>query len=231
MRELSGFTGIIYALAEWIMRFFTINVLWFVFNLPTVFLVASFFFSDPDIGIVTYLLPLVIFIPLLVVPTTIAMFAVVREWVLDNEQSSLIKTYLLHLKNSYRKSAGMGIAITAIWVIWLIDFQFFMSFHELWGMLFSALGCVLFVYTINICSLSVHYDMRNTALLKTAFFVTMGNPFLSLFILASNLAIFYVSITQLLFLLPFFSGTLSAYLSFIAFYRFTLKVEQKVQIS
>lgn len=231
MRELSGFTGIIYALAEWIMRFFTVNVLWFIFNLPTVFLVASFFFSDPDVGIVTYLLPLVIFIPLLVVPTTIAMFAVVREWVLDKEQLSLIKTYLLYLKKTYRKNAGMGLAITGIWLVWLIDLQFFVSFHALWGILFSALGCVLFVYTINLCSLSVHYDMKIMALLKTAFFVTMGNPLLSFFILASNLAIFYVSVTQLLFLLPFFSGTLSAYLSFIAFYRFTLKVERKVQIS
>ena len=229
MRELNGFTGIIYALAEWIMRFFTINILWFIFNLPTVFLIASFFFSDPDVGIATYLLPLVIFIPFLFIPTTIAMFASVREWILDKDQPSLVKSYVLHLKNGYKKKVGLGLALTGIWLIWLIDFQFFKSFHELWTLVFIVLGGMLFIYTVNLFSLSAHYRMKSLALLKTAFFVTMGNPLLGVVILMSNLALFYVSIKQLLFLLPFFSGTLSAYLSFLAFYRFTLKIEKKVQ--
>ncbi|MDQ0428725.1 putative membrane protein YesL [Planomicrobium stackebrandtii] len=229
MREFSGLTGILYALAEWIMRFFTVNILWFIFNLPTVFLVASFFFSNPDVGIVTYLLPLVIFIPFLFVPTTIAMFATVREWILNNDQPSITKSYLLHLKKSYKKSMGLGLALTGIWLIWLIDFQFFKGLNEMWGMAFLAFGCVLFIYTINLFSLSAHYQMKNTALLKNAFFITVGKPVMSLFIFASNLALFYVSITQLQFLLPFFTGVLSAYLSFLMFYRFTLKVEEKVQ--
>ncbi|ANU11813.1 hypothetical protein BBH88_16925 [Planococcus antarcticus DSM 14505] len=229
MREFSGFTGILYVLAEWIMRFFTVNILWFILNLPTVFLVASFFFSDPDVGIVTYLLPLVIFIPFLFVPTTIAMFATVREWILNTEQPSLTKAYLLHLKNSYKKSVGIGLALTGIWLIWLIDFQFFKSLNEMWGMVFLVFGCILFIYTVNLFSMSAHYQMKNTVLLKNAFFITVGNPVLSFFILASNLALFYVSITQLQFLLPFFTGALSTYLSFLVFYRFTLKVEEKTQ--
>lgn len=229
MREFSGFTGILYALAEWIMRFFTVNILWFILNLPTVFLVASFFFSNPDVGIVTYLLPLVIFIPFLFVPTTIAMFAAVREWILSKDQPSLVKAYLLHLKNSYKKSMGLGLALTGIWLIWLIDFQFFKGLNEMWGMVFLVFGCVLFIYTINLFSLSAHYQMKNTALLKNAFFITVGNPVMSIFILASNLALFYASVTQLQFLLPFFTGALSAYLSFLVFYRFTLKVGEKVQ--
>ncbi|MGI2328951.1 YesL family protein [Planococcus sp. YIM B11945] len=227
MRDFSGLTETLYIATEWIMRFSVINILWFILNIPIMFTVASFFLGEGKSGEMVYLLPLVVLLPALFVPSTAAMFATVREWILKKDQVSLIKTYFSHLKATYKKSFGSGIALMVFWLVWLLDFLYFKNENDVLSMAFVVIGLILFIFTINFFSLNAHYQMSNKQLMKNAFFVTLGNPLLSLFILVSNLSVFYVSATELLFLLPLFAGTVSAFLSFLAFYRFALKVEKK----
>ncbi|WP_186763749.1 YesL family protein [Planomicrobium sp. CPCC 101079] len=227
MRDFSGLTETLYIATEWIMRFSVINIFWFILNIPIFFTISSAFFGDSEIGTLVYLLPLVFLLPALFFPSTVAMFAAAREWILKKDQASLTKTYFSHVKDNYKKSFVSGMALTAIWLVWIVDFTFIKNENDLLRTVFVVIGLILFVFTINFFSLSAHYQMSAKALMKNAFFVTVGNPLLSLFILFSNLSIFYVSATELLFLLPLFAGTISAFLSFLAFYRFTLKVEKK----
>ena len=227
MRDISGFKGAVYSTTELIMRFSIINILWFVINLPISILVLSFYFSNSGNGIITFLTPLVLLIPALFIPSTIAMYATVREWILKIEQQSLMKVYLSHLKANYKKSFLSGLVLMFIWLIWIVDFYFFNKVNDLLSIVFLIIGLVLFVYTINFFSLNVHYKMSIRDMLKNAFFVTMGNPILFCFILMGNLLLFYFSVTEFLFLFPLFTGSLSAYLSFSAFHRFSLKIKNK----
>ncbi|MDN7242682.1 DUF624 domain-containing protein [Planococcus sp. N028] len=227
MRDFSGLTETLYTATEWIMRFSVINVLWFILNIPIVFTITSIFFGNSESSSLLYLWPLVVLLPALFFPSTAAMFSTVREWIIKKDQASLTKTYFSHLKATYKKSFLSGIVLMALWFIWILDFTFFKNENDLIWTMFVVVGLILFVFTINFFSLSAHYQMNNKALLKNAFFVTVGNPLLSLFILISNLSLFYVSATELLFLWPLFAGTVSAFLSFLAFYRFSLKVEEK----
>lgn len=228
MRELPGLAGTLYVFAEWVMRFSVTNVLWFILNFPLLFILLSVYINGFEQGFIWYLLPLAVLIPFIVVPTTIALFAVVREWIIQKDQSSVTKAYFSNIKANYRKSFLSGIVIMVLWMVWLLDFYFFKAANGLFGLLFALLGFGLFVYTLNFFSLSVHYEMKTLALLKNAFYITIGNPLLSLFILTSNLALFYVSATKLLFLLPLFAVSICAYLSFLAFYRYALKMQKKM---
>ena len=98
MREFSGFMGALYGLTEWIMRFSVINILWFIINLPISIIIISIFFNDFNNGFILYLMPLVLLIPALFIPSTIAMFATVRDWVMKKEQQSPSKVFL-HIEN------------------------------------------------------------------------------------------------------------------------------------
>lgn len=220
-------TDTLYAATEWIMRFSVINILWFILNIPIFFIVISTFFGDSGTATLIYLWPLFVLLPLLFFPSTAAMFAAVREWILKKDQVSLTKTYFVHFKDNFKKSIVFGCAITALWGVWLVDFNFFRNENNMLSAVFIVLGLFLFVYTFNIFSLNAHYRMTIKGLLKNAFFVTVGNPLLSLFILISNVSLFYVSATELLVLVPLFAGTASTFLTFLAFYRFSLKVEKK----
>jgi len=228
MGEFSGFMGVLYGSTEWIMRLSVINILWFIINLPISIIIFSIFLNGFNNGFVLYLMPLALFIPVLFIPSTIAMFATVRDWVMRKEQQSLTKMYFSHMKASYKINFLSGLALLFIWLIWGVDFYYFHNENDLLSMVFLIIGLVLFVYTINFFSLSVHYQMNSRIMMKNTFFLTIGNPLLSFFILISNFLLFYLSATKFLFLFPFFTGSLSAFLSFSAFYRFTLRMEKKV---
>ena len=228
MRELPGLAGTLYVFAEWVMRFSAANILWVIANLPLLFVLFSVYINGFSEGFVWYLLPLAVLIPAVSVPATIALFATVREWIIQKDQPSITRTYFSHAKANYRKSFFSGIYLMALWLVWLMDFYFFKGENGMFELIFTLIGFGLFVYTLNFFSLSVHYEMKALALMKNTFFVTFGNPVLSLFILASNLALFYVSAAKLMFLLPLFTVSVSAFLSFLAFYRFALKMQKKI---
>lgn len=230
MRDFTGFTGILYAAAEWIMRFSVVNILWFLLNLPVLLIVSSLYLNGFEAGFVWYLMPVLIFIPLLSVPSTIAVFSMVRGWIMQAHQQSLIKSYFSYFKKGYRKNLLAGVILQSFWAVWLIDYYFFQAQNALLEIVFIVIGIGLFVYTINFFSLTSHYRMNIRGRLKNAFFITVGNPLMSGFILICNLSLFYVGMTELLFLFPFFICSLSAYLSFLSFYRFSLKVQTKAQL-
>lgn len=228
MRDISGFMGTLYGSTEWIMRFSIINIVWFIINLPISIIIFSIFINGINDGFVVYLMPLVLLIPALFIPSTIAMFAIVRDWVMKKEQQSLMKVYLSYMKANYKKSFLSGLALMSIWLIWIGDFYFFHKENDVFTVIFLLIGIILSVYTINFFSFSVHYQMSSRTLMKNTFFLTIGSPLLSSFILLSNFLLLYLSATEFLFLFPFFTGSISAFLSFSAFYRFTLKMEKKV---
>jgi uncharacterized membrane protein YesL len=223
MQGFASITGILYRSTEWIMRFSVINILWFSTNLPIFFILLMMYVQEPR---VEYSLPLALLFPLLFFPSTIAMFASVRDWVMKKEQQSLTKAYFSYLKSNYKMSFLSGLFLLFVWFIWLVDYYFFKN-SNIWSTVFLIVGPLLFVYTMNFFSLSVHYQMSRKALIKNAFFVTVGSPFLLLCILMSNFLLFYLSAAKFLFLLPLFTGSISAYISFLLFYRFSLKVKQK----
>ena len=188
------------------MRFSVINILWFIINLPISFVIFSIYFNGFNNGFIVHLLPLVLLIPALFFPSTIAMFATVRDWVMKKEQQSLTKVYFSYLKANYKKSFLSGLALMFIWLIWAVDFYFFNSQNDLLSMVFLIFGFLLFIYTINFISLSVHYEMSSRTLMKNTFFLTFGSPLVCLFILISNYLLFYLSATEFLFLFPLFTG-------------------------
>lgn len=227
MRELSGLLGVLYSITEWIMRFFVVNIVWFILNIPIGIILLSALFTNFSLAYIIYYVPLLVLIPLLFVPSTVALFAMAREWVLQIDHPSITKAYFMHMKSNYKKSVWNGIILMIIWLIWLIDFYYFTNEHDLFRLVFSILGAALFVFTINFLSLNVHFQMNKRALLKNTFFITMGSPVLFFAILMSNYFLFYVSATKLLFLIPFFTASLCAYLSFAVFYKFSLKIQKK----
>jgi uncharacterized membrane protein YesL len=224
----SGFMGGLFALTEWIMRFSIINILWIINNLPILLIIGLMYFSQTTATIDILAVPLALLMPVLFFPSITSVFANVRDWILDKEQPSLIKSYWIHLKGNYKKSFLSGLALTLIWAIWVIDFYYFRKVSDILVPVMLVIGISLIVYTINFINLNVHFLMSYKELFRNAFYLTVGKPLLFFFILISNLLLFYVSLTKVWFLIPFFTISMSSFLSFYAFYRLTLKVEEKV---
>jgi uncharacterized membrane protein YesL len=215
--------GGLYRLCEWIMRFSVINLLWIVFNIPIAFIVVNILFVKQTGIIVFLLIPLLILLPLLFFPATTAMFASARNLVMKEEGVS-IRQYWRYFKENYTRSLLGGLVLTVVWTIWAVDYYYFSKENIILLGIFLILGIVLFVFTINFFSILSHYHMKLLPAMKNSFLITMGSPLLFFTVLISNSIILYFSLFVFKFLLPFFTGSLIAYLSFSAFYRYYLKV-------
>lgn len=225
MRDISGLMGGIHRIAEWFMNFTIVNIIWFIINLPITLIVLSSLFNDSRGGMIIQMMPVLLLFPILLFPSTVAMFAVTRDWLLEKEQNSLIKTYFSYFKDSYKTALLSGAGWGMIWVIWIMDLYFFSKENDLLTTIFIIIGILLFVMNMNFFSLTSHYRMRVRELFKNSFFLTFGMPKLSVILLIVNILIIYIS-TKVWFLFPFFSGSICVFLSFYAFYQFTLKVEK-----
>lgn len=226
MQDMNGMMGVIYTASEWFLKMAVANFLWFLMSLPlfTAFLIVDI---SSTAGIVLFGAAVLLFTPLLFFPATAAVFASARDWLLDTDSASSAKLYLGHLKANYKESAKMGVPFAAIWLTWYFGYFYFRSGSDALDLLFLILGLALFVYTVNFMSISAHYRMDGRERLVNAFFVSAGSPLVGLFILASSGLLIWVSMAKLLLLLPLLTGSLSAFLSFSAFYSFTLRVKNK----
>ncbi|MBB6453236.1 putative membrane protein YesL [Salirhabdus euzebyi] len=228
MQNYSGFMGGLYAVAEWIMRFSIVNFLWIIINLPILLLTIMMVFAPSTVELVALSVPLIILLPLLFYPSTIAVYASARDWTMGKDTSSLLRTYWIYMKESYKKSVWAGILLTLIWIIWTIDFFYLKDQHSLFGIIMIIIGLALLVFTINYFCLSVHYFMTNKELFKNAFLITIGNPLHFFAVLLISASILYMSF-RLWFLFPFFTVSVISFMTFFSFYRFTLKIEKKAQ--
>lgn len=225
MGRFSGVMDGLYGIANWFMRLSLVNIFWFVLQLPIVIIFLSAFQHEEVGGIILYSLPAFLFIPFLFFPSTVAMFAMVRDWILKKEQVSLFKSYFSHFKDNYKTSMISGTIWSVIWLILLVDVNFFIGRNDLFVILFVIIACILFLMNVIFISIQVHYHMKIKEIFKNAYYVTIGSPLLifSLFVLYLLIA---MATRELWFFLPFFSGTISSFLAFYLFYRFSLKVKK-----
>lgn len=228
MNNKTGFMGGLYAISEWIMKFSLINLFWILFNIPIVFLLLNLLFIEQIEELPLLLIPLILLMPILFFPATTAMFGMVRGWIIKDEDSShLFKTYWRYYKENYKRSASSGLILTIAWMIWAVDVYYFVDKSSLLMFLFMILGIILFVFSINLFSVTVHYHMKLITALKNTFLLTIGSPVLFIAVAISSGVVLYISLNVFRFFLPFLTGSLIAFLCFSAFYRNYLKIIDK----
>lgn len=230
MNNNTGFMGGLYMIAEWVMKFSVINLLWIAFNLPVAFIVLNMFFVDKIEGLIFFIIPLLIMLPFLFFPATTAMFAVVRDWIIkDADGHQLFKSYWRYYKENYKRSVANGFALTVAWLIMVVDIYYFFGENTMIMIFFIIMAIILFVFTVNLFSVTVHYRMTFLAAIKSAFLTTIGSPILFLTVAISSGIVLYMSLHVVRYLIPFLTVSLIAFLSFSAFYRNYLKVIEKVK--
>ncbi|SHM60015.1 Uncharacterized membrane protein YesL [Gracilibacillus kekensis] len=210
-------TGV-YKVAEWIMRFSVINLLWLTFQLPIVFLVLGALFTEGRSIPLLFTL-IAILSPFLLFPATAAMFASVRDWIADREQKSIMQAFSRHYRDNYKVSMKVGFLLTPLWTIIIADVVYLQANHTVLLFAFIVFGVVLYVYTLTVMSVMVHYAIAIRAILKKALFLTFGSPVLFLATIGTSFLIIYVSVNGLPFLLLFFTGSMISFITFSLFYR------------
>lgn len=166
--DTSGFMGGFYKLLDWISRLALLNILWISFSLLGLVIFGFF-------------------------PATVAMFAVVRKWMLGTDEMSIFKTFWIAYKREFLKSNLLGFIITAVGIVLYIDFQFVNhatnSFISLLYIPFFIITFIFICMLLYIIPIFVHYDMKISQVIKNSFFVMIMNPLSTFYMLIGSFGI------------------------------------------
>lgn len=206
---------------EWFIRLFSINIVWFIMNIPFFIVLVNFIMDDLDRFI--YLPTLFVLFPLLFFPSLMSLYATVRSIVRSKLRKKLIRHYFCQFKKEYVRSLLAGLIWTLIWAIWLVDVYYFNMGDSWLGFIFILIGFILFVYMIQFMSTFVHFDLKIRDAMKNALMITIGHPLLFIIILVTHAVLFYITISKFWIIFPIIVGSLTAYISFLAYYYFVIQ--------
>ncbi|CAM4236250.1 putative membrane protein YesL [Paenibacillus endophyticus] len=226
--EPRGLMGGFYRISEWIMRLSVINVLWLACSIPFVFFAWGLVLSQDVNQVYSALIAMAVVAPFTLFPATAAMFAVARKWVMGETDVGLFKTFFRGYKENYKQSMLGGIIYTILLAIMIVDFIVYREQLNLLSYIFIAFLVLLVVSLFNFFSMLVHYHMKTFQLLKNAVLITIGKPFRSLSTAIMSGAVMYFS-TRFTFLIPFFMGSIIAYLAFWNFHLIYQKLQDQAE--
>lgn len=231
--EPRGLMGGFYRISEWIMRLSVINLLWLICSIPFVIAASGLFFANGDEEAVlaqlySAMLLMAIIAPFTLFPATAAMFSVARKWVMGETDVALFKTFFKGYKENYKQAMIGGIIYCLLLAIMIVDFIVYRDQINVLSYVFIAFLLLLVVSLFNFFSMLVHYHMKTFQLLKNAVLITIGKPFRSLSTAIMCGAVLFIS-TKWTFLIPFFMGSIIAYLSFWNFHIIYQKLQDQVE--
>lgn len=234
--EPRGLMGGFYRISEWIMRLSVINLLWIICSIPFIFVGATLFLSGGVISeeemlsaIYTSLIIMAVLAPFTVFPATAAMFAVARKWVTGEVDVPLFKTFFRGYKENFKQSMLGGIVYTLLFAIMIVDFIVYREQLNVLSYVFVAFLILLVVSLFNFFSMLVHYHMKTFQLFKNAILITIGKPFRSLSTAVMCGLVVYVSLFHFTFLIPFFMGSIIAFLSYWNFNIIYVKLQEQAE--
>lgn len=190
IRQMEGFMRGFYSISEWIMRFAYVNLLWISFTLFGLIIFGFF-------------------------PSTAALFAVVRKWVLKQHYIPVFKTFWFTYKKEFAKSNLLGL------VIMLSGFLLYSNIRiieattvQVVKLLYIPNVIVIFllIFTLfYIFPVLSHFEVRLAEGVKNAFILMTINPIATfcMVVLSGFLCYLFLKLPGLI---PFFSGSLIAYL-------------------
>jgi uncharacterized membrane protein YesL len=192
-----------YRISEWIMRLAYVNILWGVFIL----------FGGIVFG---------------VGPSTVAMFAVTRKWVMGETDIPIFRTFLKSYKTEFKKANILMLLLLVIGYVLYIDLKFFQGKDGVPFLLISylmfGLMVMLLVITMYILPIFVHYELKLFQYFRNAALFTIMHPILTIAMALACIAVFFI-LYSIPGLIPFFGGSfISAVLMWFS-YRVFINIE------
>jgi uncharacterized membrane protein YesL len=198
-------TVYIYRVSEWIMRLAYVNFLWISFS---------------ALGLIAFG----------IFPSTIAMFTVVRQWVIGNSDIKIFKTFWSSYKNDWIKGNIIGIILLAIGYLIYLENSIIAENTELllqfskYPFLLLVLGFVFLL--LYIFPIYVHYQISIVQVFKNSLLIMLINPFYNV-VLALSLVLLYYIFQIVPPLAFFFIGSVTAYTIMWGCYQSFKNVQKK----
>jgi|SRR5690625_2836605 len=217
----SGLFNGIYKLSDIFSRFVLLNFLWFFLNIPVFFSLFNILIANQTDRLF-FMLTTTVLIPFFFFPSTISLFAVVRKWIIDENNSEVVRSFFRNFKSHYRKGLIIGMFFSFLCSLLILDFYYFRGMGLWMELVLLILSVFAFVYILHFFCVVVHYNIGWKDMMNKTLLFTIGSP-----ILFSLNVVIHASLLLAIYSFPLFSlagyGSVGAYLSFSLFYKHYVK--------
>jgi len=185
---MNNASSTLYHYLEWVTKLAYLNVLWILFTLAGVVLLGIY-------------------------PSTVAMFAICRQWLKGNTDFPLFPTFWKYFKTEFVKSNLLGIIISIILSGVVLNILFINTENPSQLVIvplfaFMIIASIFFMY---IFPTFVHFDQSIPQIVKNTFLILLVSPLQILLMIVSMAALLFI-----MYLLPalafIFGGSASAFL-------------------
>lgn len=203
---MDGFALGIYRVCEWVTRFAFVNLLWILFTILG-FVVFGFF------------------------PATVAMFSVIRKWIMKESDVPVFKIFWSVYKTNLLKSNILGLILFVLGTALYIDIRIIEQFSAGWlKIVYYLLWVISFLYLLTlfyVVPVYIHYEIKLIKVFRVSFLLMILNPVFTISICAGVLFVIFL-MNKIPGLIPFFSGSLLSFcITYFAYHAF-LRNEQKL---
>jgi len=199
----------LYRACEWATRLAYINILWLIFTL----------FGAIIFGIV---------------PATVALFTIVRKWLLSHDDVPVFQTFIQTYKKEFLQANRFGLLIMIVAYILYIDVLLYIAYIPAsFQFLVSVMLFIIFIFyavtLLYMFPIYVHYELRFWQYIRYAFLLGMAHPLMTLIMLVS-IGILSAVFMYIPSIIPFFGGSLFSLIIMSNALRVFQKIEEKQAI-
>lgn len=160
------FTSTIYRATEWITRLAYLNLLWIFFTLTGLLLFGFF-------------------------PSTLAMYAIVRDWLNGKTDIDIFKNFWNYYKTEFVKSNLLGLFLITIIVLIGLDIYYVQMNDFTWiSIPLYAMILLFILFLFYLFPAFTHFDLNLFPLIKNTFFIMLISPLHTLLIIICIGALF-----------------------------------------
>lgn len=160
------FTSTIYRATEWITRLAYLNLLWIFFTLTGLLLFGFF-------------------------PSTLAMYAIVRDWLNGKTDIVIFKNFWNYYKTEFVKSNLLGLFLITIIVLIGLDIYYVQMNDFTWiSIPLYAMILLFILFLFYLFPAFTHFDLNLFPLIKNTFFIMLISPLHTLLIIICIGALF-----------------------------------------
>jgi uncharacterized membrane protein YesL len=162
--ETNWTSGRFYRFCDWMMKIAYVNLLWILCSLLGLVVIG-------------------------IIPSTVALFTVIRKWLLGEKEVPIFSTFSQSFRTEFFKSNLLGIFIVLAGYMVYFDFRYLTSIqgtNQLWLSIPLVIITVFFFITmLYLLPVYVHYELTFFQYIKHSFYIGVANPMITLGMLVS----------------------------------------------
>jgi uncharacterized membrane protein YesL len=193
--DSTDWMGKLLGICQWITRLAYINLLWLLFMVLGLLLLGA-------------------------APATVAMFTIIRKWIMGENDLPVFTTYWETYKKEFWKANSLGFILAGISIILYLDWRLISSLQgSIYPILMGCLIGVVFLFlvvSLFIFPVYVQYEYKTLQYIKTAFLLGISYPMYTMVMVSAAICVLAISIFFNGVGLLFFGSGLSFVLMYIS---------------